>query len=37
MLNDAVTTKKQAGEARESIEVVDVTQLISRSIKEPMA
>jgi len=35
MLNDAVTTKKQAGEARESIEVVDVTQLLSRSVKEP--
>jgi Fe-S oxidoreductase len=37
MLNDAVTAKKQAGEAREDIEVVDVTQLLSRSIKEPMA
>jgi Fe-S oxidoreductase len=37
MLNDAVTTKKQAGEAREDVEVVDVTQLLSRSIKEPMA
>jgi Fe-S oxidoreductase len=35
MLNDAVTTKKQAGEARESVEVVDVTQLLSRSVKEP--
>jgi Fe-S oxidoreductase len=37
MLNDAVTMKKQAGEAREDVEVVDVTQLLSRSIKEPMA
>ena len=37
MLNDAVTAKKQAGEAREDVEVVDVTQLLSRSIKEPMA
>jgi Fe-S oxidoreductase len=35
MLNDAMTTKKQTGEAREDIEVVDVTQLLSRSVKQP--
>ncbi len=35
MLSDAVTAKKQAGEAREGVEVLDVAQLLLRSINEP--
>jgi Fe-S oxidoreductase len=35
MLTDSVTTKKQAGEAREDVEVVDVAQLLNRSVKKP--
>jgi len=35
MLTDSVTTKKQAGEAREDVEVVDVAQLLIRSVKKP--
>jgi len=37
MLNDAVTAKKQTGQAREDVEVVDVTQLLSRSIRKSPA
>ncbi len=32
MLSDAVTAKKQSGEARESVEVLDVAQLLLRSV-----
>jgi Fe-S oxidoreductase len=35
MLSDSVTAKKQAGEAREGVEVVDVAQLLLRSVKKP--
>ncbi len=35
MLTDSVTTKKQAGEAREDVEVVDVAQLLIGSVKKP--
>jgi Fe-S oxidoreductase len=35
MLSDSVTAKKQAGEARDGIEVVDVAQLLLRSVKKP--
>jgi Fe-S oxidoreductase len=34
MLSDAVTAKKQAGEAREDVEVLDVAQLLLRSVTE---
>ncbi len=34
MLSDSVTGKKQAGEAREGVEVVDVAQLLLRSVRE---
>jgi Fe-S oxidoreductase len=37
MLGDAVTAKKQAGEAAESVEVVDVSQILLRSVKTPVA
>jgi Fe-S oxidoreductase len=33
MLGDAVTTKKQEGAAREDVEVLDVSQLLLRSVK----
>ena len=33
MLGDAVAAKKGSGEARESLEVVDVAQLLARSVK----
>jgi hypothetical protein len=32
MLGDAVNAKKASGEARETVEVVDVAQLLARSI-----
>jgi Fe-S oxidoreductase len=32
MLGDAVTTKKQDGSAREDVEVLDVSQLLLRSV-----
>ena len=35
MLSDSVTAKKQAGEARDGVEVVDVAQLLLRSVKKP--
>jgi Fe-S oxidoreductase len=35
MLSDAVTAKKQSGEAREDVEVLDVSQLLLRSITPP--
>jgi Fe-S oxidoreductase len=37
MLTDAVTAKKQAGEAREEVEVLDVSQLLARSLAAPPA
>ena len=39
MLGDAVTAKKQAGEAREDVEVLDVAQILRRSLAaaEPVA
>jgi Fe-S oxidoreductase len=35
MLTDAVTEKKLAGEAKESVEVLDVSQLLARSLTAP--
>jgi Fe-S oxidoreductase len=35
MLGDAVSAKKGAGEAKESLEVVDVAQLLVRSVQQP--
>jgi Fe-S oxidoreductase len=35
MLSDSVTAKKQAGEAREGVEVVDVAHLLLRSVRKP--
>ncbi|MEX5712895.1 (Fe-S)-binding protein [Parafrankia sp. FMc6] len=35
MLSDAVTEKKLAGEAKESVEVLDVSQLLARSLVAP--
>ena len=35
MLSDAVTAKKQDGSAREDVEVVDVAQLLVRSVRRP--
>jgi Fe-S oxidoreductase len=37
MLGDAVSAKKSSGEAKESLEVVDVAQLLMRSIEQPAA
>jgi Fe-S oxidoreductase len=34
MLSDAVTAKKQTGEAREGVEVLDVAQLLQRSVRQ---
>jgi Fe-S oxidoreductase len=35
MLGDAVSAKKSSGEAKESLEVVDVAQLLARSVAHP--
>ena len=35
MLSDAVTAKKQSGEAREEVEVLDVAQILRRSLAVP--
>ena len=35
MLSDAVTAKKQSGEAREDVEVLDVAQILRRSLATP--
>ncbi|HEU4348559.1 MAG TPA: (Fe-S)-binding protein [Actinoplanes sp.] len=35
MLSDAVTAKKQSGEAREELEVLDVAQILRRSLAAP--
>ena len=35
MLSDAVTAKKQSGEARESVQVLDVSQILAQSLKDP--
>jgi Fe-S oxidoreductase len=35
MLTDAVTAKKQSGEAREDVEVLDVAQILRRSLAVP--
>jgi Fe-S oxidoreductase len=37
MLGDAVAAKKGSGEAKESLEVVDVAQLLIRSVERPAA
>jgi Fe-S oxidoreductase len=37
MLGDAVAAKKSSGEAKESLEVVDVAQLLIRSVQVPAA
>jgi Fe-S oxidoreductase len=35
MLGDAISAKKSSGEAKDSLEVVDVAQLLARSIAQP--
>ncbi|HUY51640.1 MAG TPA: (Fe-S)-binding protein [Streptosporangiaceae bacterium] len=35
MLGDAISAKKASGEARETLEVVDVAQLLARSVQPP--
>ena len=35
MLGDAVSAKKSSGEAKETLEVVDVAQLLARSVRAP--
>jgi len=37
MLGDAVAAKKASGEAKDTLEVVDVAQLLSRSVAQPEA
>jgi Fe-S oxidoreductase len=37
MLGDAISAKKSSGEAKESLEVVDVAQLLVRSVRAPAA
>ena len=37
MLGDAVAAKKGSGEAKETLEVVDVAQLLVRSVQPPAA
>jgi hypothetical protein len=37
MLGDAVTAKKQDGSAREDVEVLDVSQLLLRSVRRNIA
>jgi Fe-S oxidoreductase len=37
MLGDAISAKKSSGEAAETLEVVDVAQLLARSVREPAA
>ena len=37
MLGDAVAAKKSSGEAKETLEVVDVAQLLVRSVQAPAA
>ena len=37
MLSDAVTEKKLAGQAKEHVEVLDVTQILARSLGKPAA
>jgi hypothetical protein len=37
MLGDAISAKKASGEAKESLEVVDVAQLLARSVPPPAA
>jgi Fe-S oxidoreductase len=37
MLGDAVSAKKSSGEAKETLEVVDVAQLLARSVSPPAA
>ncbi len=35
MLGDAISAKKSSGEAKESLEVIDVAQLLARSVRAP--
>lgn len=37
MLSDAVTSKQQDGSAREDVEVLDVAQILHRSLRTPTA
>ena len=37
MLGDAIDEKKSSGAAKESLQVVDVAQLLMRSVKQPAA
>jgi Fe-S oxidoreductase len=36
MLGDAVSAKKSSGEAKETLEVIDVAQLLIRSVRVPV-
>ena len=35
MLGDAVSAKKASGEAKDTLEVIDVAQLLARSVRRP--
>jgi hypothetical protein len=35
MLGDAISAKKSSGEAKDTLEVVDVAQLLARSVAQP--
>ena len=37
MLGDAISAKKASGEASQSLEIVDVAQLLARSVQPPAA
>jgi len=37
MLGDAVSAKKSSGEAKETLEVIDVAQVLARSVRRPEA
>jgi Fe-S oxidoreductase len=37
MLSDAVTAKQQSGEAKEGVQVLDVSQILARSLAAPVA
>ena len=36
MLGDAISAKKASGEAKDSLEVVDVAQVLVRSVRPPV-
>ena len=37
MLSDAVTAKQQSGDAREGVQVLDVAQLLAKSLVRPVS